>query len=130
MGKMQREKGARGEREVTAIFRAHGLACDRTPNSGGLFIPGDVTGLDGLHGEVKRQETIEIRRWMQQAWIDAATGEREPHKTPFVAFRKSDTPANFPLGQWHVCLPLEDFAAMVAQLSMETDAAKYAKAGQ
>lgn len=130
MGKPSRDKGARGEREVVAILRAHGLDCDRTPNSGGLFIPGDVVGLDGFHLEVKRAERLKIGEWLRQAWEDSrpVIGERgSSNQTPIVIFRMNDAPENYPLGVWHACLPFEDLAALLTQAAILSKMEKVAR---
>lgn len=85
MGKPSRDKGARGEREVTRLFRAFGFDCDRVPNSGGLFIPGDVAGIEGFHVEVKRCERLDVSGWLRQARDEAPDGA-----TPLVVFRRSN----------------------------------------
>ena len=54
MGKPSRDKGARGEREVAAIFRAAGFDCNRVPNSGGLRLKGDLYGASVRVGFVQR----------------------------------------------------------------------------
>lgn len=105
MGKMSREKGARGEREVVEIFRSHGLACDRTPNSGGLFIPGDVTGLGRFHIEVKRCERIDLSAWLKQAYFEANGN------VPVVCFRRSNE-------NWHAVTPLSLFAELIGALEV------------
>ena len=107
MGAMSRRKGATGEREVASLFRAAGFPCDRTPNSGGLFIPGDVTGVDGLHVEVKRAERISILEWCRQAERDALLAP-EALPTPLVVFRSSREP-------WRACLPLSDFLTLLGE---------------
>lgn len=94
MGKGERDKGAGGEREVAAIFRAAGFDCDRTPNSGGLRILGDLYGQVPLHVEVKRQEVWRLPLWIAQA-ENEVTGE------PFlVAFRRNHSP-------WYGVAPLD-----------------------
>jgi hypothetical protein len=99
MGRSQRVKGAVGEREVANIIRAVGLDVDRVPNSGGLRVKGDLTGLDGFHLEVKRQETLCLPKWLRQAHDEAADDE-----VPVVIFRQSKRVGN--VGEWHACLPL------------------------
>lgn len=101
MSRAERDKGARGEREVAALFRAQGFDCDRTPNSGGLRVKGDLAGTVPAHIEVKRQEVIRLPTWIRQAEQDAP-----PDATPVVAFRQS-------LGTWYACLPLADLAALM-----------------
>ena len=88
MSRRERDKGAAGEREVAAIFRAHGFDCDRVPNSGGLRLKGDLYGARlaqlGAHVEVKRQERLQLWAWWEQAVADAEDGVR-----PMVAFRRN-----------------------------------------
>lgn len=96
-GKPSRDKGARGEREVCHVLRDHGYEVERTPNSGGLWLPGDVQGVPGLHIEVKRQERWVLRDWMRQAESDCV----EPN-VPLVVFRSSREP-------WYACLWFADF---------------------
>jgi Holliday junction resolvase len=103
MGRSQREKGKRGEQEIARLFRAEGYDVDRVPNSGGLHIPGDITGLDGFHIEVKRQEVIRILEWCRQSETEA------PDETiPLVIWRRSREP-------WRVTLPLAFFFKMIKE---------------
>lgn len=106
MGKMSRRKGAGGELEVAKIFRAAGFDADRVPNSGGLRIKGDLTGLVGYHVEVKRQETLSIPKWLRQAHEEAG-----PTETPLLVFRQSKRVGA--VGDWHVCLPLADLISLL-----------------
>lgn len=101
MSRSEREKGARGEREVAAIFRAHGFDCERTPNSGGLRVKGDLAGNVPAHVEVKRQETA--RPW---AWFAQAQAEATPANMPIVAFRRNDSP-------WLAIVKLEDLIDLI-----------------
>lgn len=100
-GRRSRTKGAAGEREVAAIFRAHGFDCDRVPNSGGLRLRGDLYGTLPAHVEVKRQERLQLWQWIAQA--EAECGEA----TPIVAFRRSRT-------IWRACLPLDALVKLYA----------------
>lgn len=105
MSRRERDKGARGEREVATVLRGYGLEVDRTPNSGGLHIPGDVTGLEGFHLEIKRQETLRLPLWVRQAVEEAPEASE-----PVVVYRQSGEP-------WRVVLTLEAFARLVAEAS-------------
>lgn len=100
MSRSERIKGAAGEREVAAIFRARGFDCDRTPNSGGLRFRGDLYGNVPVHIEVKRQEVLRLPLWLRQAADEA--GER----VPVVAFRQSR-------GEWYAALPLDALAELL-----------------
>lgn len=94
MSRSERRKGAAGELEVARIFQAAGFDCDRTPNSGGLRLRGDLHGELPLHVEVKRQETARPWLWAAQARADAAAGQRW-----IVAMRRSND-------EWLALLPL------------------------
>lgn len=94
MSRTERTKGKAGELEVARIFKAAGFDCDRTPNSGGLRIAGDLHGDLPLHVEVKRQETARPWLWAKQARADSPAGA-----TWLVAMRRSHD-------EWLAMLPL------------------------
>ena len=102
MSASERRKGASGEREVAAVFRSVGFDCDRTPNSGGLRIKGDLTRIPHAHIEVKRQEVWRLPLWLEQARSEAANGD-----VPIVAFRRSRSP-------WYGAVPLGTLAVWMA----------------
>lgn len=104
MTRAERDKGARGEREVAAIFRAHGFECERTPNSGGLHIPGDIVGVTGVHVEVKRQETARPWAWFEQAARESLV--TPGYVIPVVAFRRNGS-------DWLALLPLADLVKLL-----------------
>lgn len=101
MSGTERRKGKAGELEVARIFKASGFDCDRTPNSGGLRIVGDLHGELPLHVEVKRQETARPWLWAEQARTDAGAGERW-----VVAMRRSH-------GEWLALMPLVDLMRLL-----------------
>lgn len=105
MAKASRDKGARGEREVAAIFRDAGFAgCERTPNSGGLHIPGDLVGLEGIHVESKRYGSrVRWDEWWPQAVTEAPTGT-----LPLLAMRADK-------GEWVGAAPLTELVALLAK---------------
>ena len=101
-GRASREKGKRGEREVAGIFREAGWDTARRTSQycGKTGDASDITGVPGLHIEVKRVEREQIRVWMAQAVRDAeAAGNGD---IPVVIHRRSDAP-------WLVTLSLKDF---------------------
>lgn len=102
MARREREKGAKGEREVASALRAAGLDVNRTPNSGGLHIAGDLTGLAGFHLEVKRQEVLRLPAWTAQAESEAPEGT-----VPVVVYRTNGQP-------WRASLPLDALIALIA----------------
>ena len=74
MGKMSRDKGARGEREVASLCKAFGYEARRTSQSDGRF-EADVEGLPGIHIEVKRTEKFSLYDALAQAFRDRKNGE-------------------------------------------------------
>ena len=107
MSRSERDKGAAGEREVAAIFRAHGFDCDRVPNSGGLRLKGDLYGSRyrrlPCHVEVKRQERAQIWAWWAQA-----TSEAEEDVRPVLAFRRNRS-------EWLAVVRLDDLLELLAK---------------
>ena len=96
MGKSQQRKGAAGERELAAILGQYGYSLDR----GGSYSMGDVpdlTGLPGIHIEVKRVEKLNIYDAMKQSERDAKEGEM-----PTVMHRRNRD-------EWKVTMLLTDF---------------------
>lgn len=110
MGKSERRKGVRGELEVRDVFRSAGLPCERTPNSGGLMLKGDLLGDVPAHIEVKLQETCRPWLWWEQARADAPSGVM-----PVVAFRRSRSP-------WLAIVQLDQLAALLAQKGLAGEA--------
>lgn len=101
-GKMARNKGARGEREVAEILE--GRRTGQMQSQNGSTEADVEAGLPGwnenFHTEVKRQERVEIVKWCEQSQADA--GE----KIPLVVWRRNHD-------KWRVTLPLDDFLGLV-----------------
>lgn len=97
MGKMQREKGKRGERELAARLREFGYDCRRGVQYCGKNGDADVVGLPGVHIEVKRTEKLKLYDALDQAARDARAGE-----IPVVFHRKNNY-------EWTCILPLDGF---------------------
>lgn len=74
MGKSQREKGKRGERELAGILREYGYDCRRGQQYCGSAGDADVIGLPGIHIECKRVEKLNLLDAVLQAVRDAAKG--------------------------------------------------------
>jgi Holliday junction resolvase len=106
VGRLSREKGARGEREVAAIYREHGFDAWREAplQAGGR---GADVGLNvpGLHIEVKRDEKLSIWKALDQVCRDAPAGAIRA-----VHFRRNRS-------GWNVALPLEDFLKLLSSRS-------------
>lgn len=100
MGKSQREKGKRGEREWAAVCRENGYDCRRGQQYCGTNGDADVIGLPGVHIEVKRVERMNIETAMAQARRDAKPGE-----IPIVAHRRNNC-------AWLVTMLADDWFAL------------------
>lgn len=97
MGKSQREKGKRGERELAGILREYGYDCRRGQQYCGSSGDADVIGLPGIHIECKRVEKLNLLDAVLQAVRDAAKG-----LLPAVFHRKDRC-------EWLVTMRLEDW---------------------
>ena len=96
MGKMSREKGKRGEREISGISREFGYDAHRgVQYKAGPNSP-DVIGLPGIHIEVKRTERLNLYDALAQSKHDAGVD------IPVVMHRKNDC-------EWVVIQPLKDW---------------------
>lgn len=93
-----KRKGKNGELEFSRLCREHGYDCRRTAQyCGNTGDAADVTGLPGIHVEVKRVERLNVSEAMGQAIRDARPGE-----LPIVAHRRSHEP-------WLATMRLEDW---------------------
>lgn len=104
MGRMSRNKGARGERELAAKFEEifgckarRGRLFRGSPDS-----PDIQTTLPGVHPECKRVERFNVYDAMDQATADAGG------KVPIVCHRRNKK-------DWILCMKLKD-APRFAQL--------------
>lgn len=88
MGRSQRDKGKRGERELARVLSSYGYDCHRgQQNRGGGDSP-DVVGLDGVHVECKRVEALNVEKAMEQARRDSEGSGN----LPVVMHRKNGEP--------------------------------------
>lgn len=100
-GRRSQAKGANGERELAAILRGYGYDIQR----GGSLSFGeapDLSGLCGVHCEVKRCEQLRLSEWLAQAAADA---ERFQDGAPAIFFRRSREP-------WAVVMKLDDWLTL------------------
>ena len=96
MGKMSRDKGKRGERELALKLKEYGYDTRRgVQYHGGPESP-DVIGLPGIHIECKRTERLNLYDALAQAKHDAG------QDMPVVIHRRNDC-------DWVVIQPLEDW---------------------
>lgn len=99
MGKAQRDKGAQGERELAKILNDHGINAHRGYVQ---FKQSDLVGVDGIHVEVKRQETAKIWEWVAQAKKEAI---KRLDGIPVVFFRRNRS-------EWLTCQSLTSWMMM------------------
>ena len=97
MGKMSREKGKRGERELANKLKEYGFEARRGQQYCGADGSADVVGLQGIHIENKRVEKLCLYEALAQAKSDAKGGEM-----PIVTHRKNHC-------EWVVIQPLDDW---------------------
>lgn len=98
MGRASQKKGAAGERELASILKEHGYDCTR----GGSLTFGsvaDVTGLPGIHIEVKRVEKLNVGEALDQSVRDS---ERMRDGLPALFHRRNRKP-------WLVTMRLVDW---------------------
>ena len=107
-GRASREKGKRGEREVAKAFRDAGYENARRTSQycGMTGDASDVTGIPGLHPEVKYVEKEAVRTWYGQAVRDAAAAGRGD--IPVVIHRKTHS-------EWLVTLSLDNFIRLITR---------------
>lgn len=95
MGKMARDKGARGEREVIDLlqpivdtaYRAAGLEPPQLKRTSSMQADGggcDVHGIDWLALEVKRCETLSLDAWWRQC-----LQQTKPGQMPVLVYRQN-----------------------------------------
>jgi hypothetical protein len=120
MGKMARDKGARGEREIIDLLQpivdtVYAEASKEAPqlkrtsstqaDGGGC----DITGIDWLALEVKRCETLQVEQWWRQC-----LSQVKPGQMPVLVYRQNGR-------QWRARLYLQTLATrtvVVAELSL------------
>lgn len=96
-GKMSRDKGKVGERELANVLSEYGYECRRGQQYNGRDGSADVVGLPGVHIECKRVERLYLESALAQAISDARPGE-----LPVVMHRKNREP-------WIVIQLLDDW---------------------
>lgn len=92
-----KQKGARGERELSNKLKEYGYNTRRGQQYCGANGDADVVGLPGIHIECKRVEKLNLYNAMEQAQNDARQGE-----TPVVMHRKNGS-------EWLVTSRLDDW---------------------
>lgn len=98
MGRKSQHKGRAGELELSRILRGYGYQVEPGQAVSYGATP-DVTGLPGIHIEVKRCEQVRLSEWMAQAERDS---KRFRDGLPAVFHRRSRE-------GWRVTMNLADF---------------------
>lgn len=98
MPKPERDKGIRGQREVTQAFEQAGFTIRNLSGEGDNLV---VLAEYVLHIETKRQETIKIGLWSKQAEAEAPPGAM-----PIVVYRRSHEPWRASLSLDHLLMLL------------------------
>lgn len=99
-GRMSRNKGKRGERELANKLKDYGYECRRGQQYNGADGSADVVGLPGIHIECKRVEALNIYNAVAQAVSDSKEGE-----LPAVFHRKNNC-------DWLVTMRMDDFMTL------------------
>jgi len=113
VSKMQRTKGAAGERELAWMLRKLGITAQRSARNGVDQAEDILHNIPGVHIECKRVEKLNISQAMKQATEAACK------KIPTVWHRRSREP-------WLVTIPAIDIAvfafALIESLNTDCDA--------
>ncbi len=100
-----KSKGNRGEREFASLCRHEGYNTRRGQQYCGIEGE-DVTGLEGIHVEVKRVERLNIGEAMAQSISDAGG------KVPIVAHRKNNC-------EWLITMRFDDWIKLYRVWEMD-----------
>lgn len=95
-----RQKGKRGELELSKILREYGFDARRGQQYCGANGDADVVGVPGIHIECKRVEKLNIEKAVIQAWGDSKTGE-----LAVVMHRKNQ-------GEWLATMTLDQWVEL------------------
>ncbi len=104
MGKMSREKGKRGEREVAALLKEYGFEARRGQQfRGGADSPDVVHNIPNVHIEVKLREKLSLYPTLEQALSETFDGY------PVVFHRRNGK-------RWVVVLYADDFLRVMEEM--------------
>lgn len=92
-----KQKGARGERELSSKLKEHGFSTRRGQQYCGANGDADVIGLPNIHIECKRVEKLNIYDAVSQAKADS-----KEHELPAVFHRKDRC-------EWLVTMTFDDW---------------------
>lgn len=100
-------KGKNGELEFSNLCKKHGFNTRRSVQYAGINNDADIVGIEGVHIEVKRVESLNLTKAMDQAIRDKRDDE-----IPIVAHRKNRE-------EWKVTMLAEDWLDMIKRLKGE-----------
>lgn len=104
-----KQKGARGERELSSKLKEYGFNTRRGQQYCGANGDADVVGLDGIHIECKRVEKLNIYNAINQAKADCKKEE-----LPTVFHRKDRC-------EWLVTMTLDDWIKLYKEYLKEKE---------
>lgn len=104
-----REKGKRGELELSRLLRDYGYKTRRGQQYCGSNGDADVVGLPGIHIEAKRVEKLNLREAMEQAKRDA-----RPNELPAVFHRRNRE-------EWLVTMPFESWIQLYREATADAE---------
>lgn len=102
-----KQKGARGERELSSKLKEYGYNTRRGQQYCGANGDADVIGLVGIHIECKRVERLNIYDAISQAKSDAKEGE-----LPTVFHRKDRS-------EWLVTMTFDDWMKLYKEYDVQ-----------
>jgi len=107
-----KQKGARGERELSSKLKEYGFSTRRGQQYCGANGDADVIGLEGIHIECKRAEKLNLDEAMEQATADCEPTINDIHKplkVPAVFHRRNNK-------MWKVTMYLDDWIEMYKKI--------------
>lgn len=107
-----REKGKRGELEISHLLQAYGYETRRNQQFSGANGDADVVGLPGIHIECKRVQHLNIDKALKQAISDtyADSLKQGTEILPAVFHRSNDDhKKDSTKGVWKVTMTLKDW---------------------
>lgn len=106
IGKSSKARGKRGELDLVHALRLAGFTeVRRTAQYCGKAGTSDVTGLPGIHVEVKNVQRLNIWEALAQSKRDSETDGNSDSSAVFFKRNRSG---------WYVALPLSDFIRLYA----------------
>ena len=106
MGRMQREKGKRGEREVVALMRAYGFEARRGQQyRGGGDSPDIIHNIRGVYIEVKFREQLSLYPVLEET----ERGRELSCARSVVFYRRKTKP-------WVVVMYAEDYLELMQEV--------------